>query len=211
MPGVCDAIPVECLVDIQQIIVAQRKENTELLQDRVHRRYRIGETCQRERKDAPERAEAHGESHLSAHPEEEGGKSLCSQYREHAHAYHRHDAAVAWILQIAVEIYGIEDIDEPEYQGLRQEFSHEGGERRVARYSIEYKLRIAFPFQSDGVGCREHHQEDEDSGDEHIVEIYCIIKVRVVERMYLYLDGLYHAHRLSWVHAVGIERFPGQG
>lgn len=44
LPCVCDTISVESLVDIQQIIVAQRKEYAEFLQDGIHRSYWISET-----------------------------------------------------------------------------------------------------------------------------------------------------------------------
>ena len=196
VPGVEDAVAVECLIHIQQIIVAQGKDDRELLKHSVHRSHWIGETCQRKRENAPKRTQAHGKTHLTTHSKKKHSQPLCSQHCEHSDEYHRQNTAVAWELKIAVEAHGKQYGDKPEHQGLWQQFAHNGGEWRFARYAIKHKLRVAFPLYAYGVGRREHHQENEDARYEHIVEIHRIVEVWIIERVRLYLDRLNHTHGL---------------
>lgn len=158
MPSINDTISVESLVDIQQIVVAQREKHRQLLQYAIHCSHGISKTSQRERQYAPKRAQAHGEAHLPTYSEKENGKPLRTQYSKHAYEYHWEYATIARELQIAIEANCIEYGNKPEHQSLWQQLSHDSCERRIARHSIEHKLCISLPLQPDSVSRRQHHQ-----------------------------------------------------
>ena len=153
LPGIYDAVSIKSLVDIQQIVMAQGKDNAQFLQNAIHRRDGKSEASKRERQYAPKRTETHRQPHLPTHSEKEHGEPLCGQHSKHADQHHRQYAAVARILQISVKAHRIQYGYQPEHQGLRQKFSHDGGKRRSARYAIEHELGVAFPLYSNGV-CR---------------------------------------------------------